>query len=333
MNWFKWKSIGNTMVFNINSSGFFWDFPWNHPLKIKVPWIENDIGKTHSFFSRKRIYKCWILHIYAPHLSHPQKTSRPPLVAPKKEQIQYSCEYWSASLSWDSEPNIDFCTSIMIQILTFALRLWSKYWLLHFDYDPNIDFCTSIMIQILTFALRLWSKYWLVQFDYDPNIDFCTSIMIQILTFALRLWSKYWLVQFDYDPNIDFCTSIMIQILTCAIRLWSKYWLLHFDYDPNIDFCTSIMIQILTCAIRLWSKYWLLHFDYDPNIDFCTSIWSKYWLLQFFCTSVDVSKHPSILHVEVSIHGVSPKWMVYVMENPIKWMMTGGTPMTSETST
>ena len=32
-------------------------------------------------------------------------------------------------------------------------------------------------------------------------------------------------------------------------------------------------------------------------------------------------------------HGGKPKWMVYFMDNPdLKWMMTGGTPMTSETT-
>jgi hypothetical protein len=36
----------------------------------------------------------------------------------------------------------------------------------------------------------------------------------------------------------------------------------------------------------------------------------------------------------VSIHGGIPKRLVYFMENPIyqKWMITGGTPMTVETS-
>ena len=32
-------------------------------------------------------------------------------------------------------------------------------------------------------------------------------------------------------------------------------------------------------------------------------------------------------------HGGTPNWMVFLMENPhLKWMMTGGTPMTQETS-
>ena len=38
-------------------------------------------------------------------------------------------------------------------------------------------------------------------------------------------------------------------------------------------------------------------------------------------------------HLEVSIvMGYPHSWMVFFMENPnLKWMMTGGTPMTQET--
>ena len=130
MNWFKWKSIGNTMVFNINSSGFFWDFPWNHPLKIKVPWIENDIGKTHSFSVEKGStnagFSTSMLHIYP---------------IPRKLQDHH---WWSPKRNRSNTHvsiGVLLYPGILSQILTFALRLWSKYWLLHFDYDPNIDFC------------------------------------------------------------------------------------------------------------------------------------------------------------------------------------------------